>query len=185
MTEASRYLLIEILGVITDPKYDYFRVAYPDIDLLDKGVLSDQYYNIILFAINSHYPQLGEYLINNTSNRTDPNYFNMAVDCGEFRIAQLLLRKGSININVNASRPQIPPDLEYNALERAVQNDDINMVQFLLTNPGTTITGDGIVLSSIDDDFLIYFSPDCKFSKVSTPRSKRRYYIELSLNIPK
>ena len=34
MIEASRYLLIDILAVVVDTKYDYFHIAYPDINLL-------------------------------------------------------------------------------------------------------------------------------------------------------
>src|SRR5665648_236769 len=61
LNEASRYLLIDVLGVISDPKYEIFRMAY-DINLLHMPLSKEDTEIALTFAIKNSYPALGEYV---------------------------------------------------------------------------------------------------------------------------
>lgn len=60
MKEAARYLLIDLLEVIGDPKYRLFRLAHPEINLLDMEKDADA---ALYYSIREGYTSLGVYIL--------------------------------------------------------------------------------------------------------------------------
>lgn len=62
MTQASRYLLIPLLGVISDPMYAQFRMKYPELNLAESEELNGHYGPILEYSLRYRYPMLLQYL---------------------------------------------------------------------------------------------------------------------------
>lgn len=59
LSSAGRYLLIDLLEVLGDPKYEHYHQAYPDVDLLGP---SDRLIPSLQYAIRAQYISLFQYL---------------------------------------------------------------------------------------------------------------------------
>lgn len=63
LTPASRYLLMPILGVLSNLKYDEFIQQYSYIDLLDINYLKQDYGVILNYSLKNNFPLLTNYLL--------------------------------------------------------------------------------------------------------------------------
>lgn len=120
MTQASRYLLIPFLGLVSDPRYVMFRQMYPEYNLFLVVHLDLHYQNILLFALLHQWSALLNYLWERGDVSNDYHlYENMA---GLF-IAAYMNNVSAVNVLIKHVRDP-------------TGNIDINILRRLLGREG-------------------------------------------------
>ena len=73
MNNASRYLLIPLLNIVSDPNYAKLRKDFPTLNIDDPVQLNEHYQDILMFALQHNYTSLINYIFEHTDVNTHQN----------------------------------------------------------------------------------------------------------------
>lgn len=98
MTEVAKYLGLDILALLSDPKFHLFRRVHPEINIVDPEERTDQYSNILSWAIENDDHMLATYVCRSVpTDVMDPILFVVAAIFGRSQIVALLLRRPDVD----------------------------------------------------------------------------------------
>lgn len=148
MTPASRYLLIPLLAVVSDPKYRMFREQYDYINILNPQDLDDMYSEILNFAVMNEYPSLLSHLWDYTDYTDHPTSnltaLILSVYKNDLSIFRTLLPKvpdptQAVDISQVRDEMKIDPALNYiksiTVIEGSALGKSNTILSYIISNP--------------------------------------------------
>lgn len=147
-TEASRYLLIPILEIVGHPRYKSFIEKYPNIDLLQKPSLADNYSHILVYALLHDYSCLYQYLFEQIGYEGRNNYYGRYLSAykNNVRVMKALYKEDYTPIRYSTFRDLIDSKRDPPHVWEYYQNKSLSLTEACL-------------LGRANDTFNLIYSP--------------------------
>ena len=169
---ASRYLLIDLLAVLGDPCYPAFRSAYPEINILDKYLISERhvYESILIFSAKSKGNHLAHYVLNLIPKETYPDIdrkcFMLACYYGASEMVKYLLERGVDPTTTKLDRQWIH---DYGEVITSIMKNELNQAIYI-----AVLRGHASIVSVLLQDKRVSWetSSTTERSRETTERSR-------------